>query len=107
VVHHFPCFRDFGEEILRCAAQDGANQSLSVRSNITCAGKACNFRVRTHREKASERVEVTIINLNHTACIGMLANKREAKSHHAFLLDVIPKGMAVHKTTTRMPRKKV
>lgn len=67
---------------------------------VVCAEKACTFKVRVYWRKVSERAEATVVNPNHTACIGMLAPKREAQNHQAFLLEVVPKVMTVHKTTT-------
>jgi len=63
------------------------------------AEKACNFRVRAWK-KASERVEVTIVHPNNTACIGMLVKKREAQNHQALLFEAVPKVMTVRKTIT-------
>jgi hypothetical protein len=104
VGQHFPCFQDFKKQILRWAVQDGF-KTRYLKSNgqfniVVCAEKACTFKVRAHWKKASERVEVTIVNPNHTVCIGMLVPKREAQNHQAFLLEAVMKVMTVHKTTT-------
>jgi hypothetical protein len=101
---HFPCFQDFKKQILRWAVLDGFKtrylKSTGQFNVIVCPEKACTFKIRTHWKKGSERVEVTIVNPNHTACIGMLVPKREAQNHQAFLLEAVPKVMTVHKPMT-------
>jgi hypothetical protein len=74
VGHHFPCFQDFKKQILCWALQDKF-KTRHLKSNgqiniVGCAEKACNFKVRAHWKKGSERVEGTIVSPNHTACIG-------------------------------------
>ena len=67
---------------------------------VVCAEKTCSFKVCAHWKKAIESVEVTIVNPNHTVCMGMMVKKRGPQNHQAFLLDAISKIMTVHKATT-------
>ena len=82
VGHHFPCFQDHKKQILRWAMQNGFKtrhlKSSGPVNIVVCAEKACIFKVRPHWKKASERVEVIIVNPNRTTCIGVLVKRRKA-----------------------------
>ena len=67
---------------------------------MVCVEKACTSKVRAHWKKVVECVEVTIVNLNYTVCLGLMAQEREAHNHQVFLLDAIPKIIKIHRSTT-------
>lgn len=105
VGQQFPTFADFKHQILRWSVE-GKFRTRYQKSNIhinvvVCAEAACMFKVRAHRKKASESVEVTIVNPNHTTCVGSTAKKRkrEARNCQAWLLEAVPKVMKVGQAT--------
>ena len=68
---------------------------------VVCADKDCEFRVRGSEqwEKAVERVEITIVNGDHTTCLGKGQPKRKPVNYQQFLSEAVPAAMHIDKSS--------
>ena len=86
----FSTFQEFKQQVMRWAVQDGF-KTRYYKSNaqyhiVNCAEKSCSFKVRAHWKKAVESVAVTIIEPNHTTCLGLAVKKDKHSTVTVFFL---------------------